>query len=48
MAVDTLLPYDAVPDNQVEDKAIIDVDDTINDRYQYDHSILNDIDPYLG
>ena len=52
MAVDTLLPYDTVPDNEVEDKVIIDVDalnradNNINERY--DHSILNVIDPDLN
>ena len=52
VAVDTLLRYDTVPDNEVEDKVIIDVDalnradNNINERY--DHSILNDIDPDLN
>ena len=47
-----MLPYDTVPDNEVEDKVIIDVDalnradNNINERY--DHSILNDIDPDIN
>ena len=41
MAVDTLLPYDTVPDSEVEDKVIIDVDalnradNNINERYNH-------------
>ena len=47
-----MLPYDTVPDNEVEDKVIIVVDalnradNNINERY--DHSILNDINPDIN